>query len=93
MIYAFANLTITNPDALTQYRELAGKALAKHGGKVESATAEFSVLDGLPDIPQTAALLSFPNKQAAMDWAQDPDLAAVHDLRRSAGGSDILLLG
>ncbi len=93
MIYAFAKLTVTNPDALAQYRDVAGEALAKHGGKVETATRDFTVLDGNPDLPNTAALLSFPDKDAALAWANDADLADVHALRRSAGGSDILLLG
>ncbi len=93
MIYAYAVLTVTNPDALTNYRDVAGSALAKHGGKVESATSEFTVLDGSPETPDVAALLSFPNKEAALAWANDPQLADVHVLRRSAGGSNILLLG
>ena len=93
MIYAFAKLTVNNPEALAQYREVAGSALAKHGGKVESATKDFTVLDGSPDAPDTAALLSFPDKEAALAWANDAQLEDVHALRRSAGGSDILLLG
>ena len=93
MFYAYAELTINNPNALAEYRDVAGEALAKHGGKVEAAAKEFTVLDGKPDAPDTAALLSFPSKDAALAWANDPDLADVHALRRSAGGSDILLLG
>ncbi len=93
MIYAFAKLTVSNPQALAEYRDVAGQALAKHGGKVESATGEFTVLDGAPDKPNVAALLSFPDKTSALAWTNDPELADVHALRRSAGGSDILLLG
>ena len=93
MVYAFANLTVSNPNALAQYRDVAGAALAKHGGKVEAASGAFTVLDGTPTEPSAAALLSFPDKEAAVAWATDPELADVHALRRSAGGSDILLLG
>ncbi|MEP1613769.1 MAG: DUF1330 domain-containing protein [Roseobacter sp.] len=93
MIYAYAKITVTNPDALTKYRDVAGDALAKHGGKVETAAREFTILDGAPDLPDVAALLSFPNKEAAIAWSVDPELENVHALRRSAGGSDILLLG
>lgn len=93
MIYAYAALTISNPEALSQYRDVASEALAKHGGKVEVGTADFTVLDGAPDAPNVAALLSFPDKDAALAWAHDRDLSDVHALRRSAGASDILLLG
>ena len=93
MIYAYAQLNVTNPDALNAYRDVAGAALAKHGGKVESASKDFTVLDGVPELPNTAALLSFPDRESAIAWSKDPDLADVHALRRSAGGSDIVLLG
>jgi uncharacterized protein (DUF1330 family) len=93
MIYAFAKLTITDPQALAEYRDVAGEALAKHGGKIETATGSFTVLDGAPETPNVAALLSFPDKDAALAWAGDPALSDVHALRRSAGASDILLLG
>lgn len=84
---------MTNPDALAQYRDVARAALAKHGGKVESTSREFTGLDGAPHAPDDAALLAFPDKKAAMAWANDPDLSDIHDLRRSAGGSDTLRLG
>jgi uncharacterized protein (DUF1330 family) len=93
MIYAYAKLTVTNPEALAHYREVAGPALAKHGGKAEIASKSLTVLDGSPDTPDLAALLSFPDKAAAIAWANDPDLEDVHALRRSVGGSNILLLG
>lgn len=93
MIYAYAEITVTNPEALAEYRDVAGAALAKHGGKVESASREFTTLDGAPVAPNVAALLSFPDKAAAVAWSEDPELADVHALRRSAGGSNILLLG
>lgn len=93
MIYAYAKLTVTKPEALAEYRDVAGAALARHGGKVEAATQAFTVLDGSPDSPDVAALLSFPDREAALAWSNDPEIADVHALRRSAGSSDILLLG
>ena len=93
MIYAYAKITVTDPKSLAAYRDVAGAALAKHGGKVESAAREFTVLDGEPDLPDLVALLSFPDKDAAIAWSKDPEIADVHALRRNAGGSEILLLG
>lgn len=93
MIYAYAKITVTNPQALAEYRDVANAALAKHGGKVEVAVRELTVLDGASDMPNVAALLSFPDKDSAIAWSTDSELADVHALRRSAGASDILLLG
>lgn len=93
MPYAIAHLTITNPDMLAAYREKAGAALAKHGGKIETATAEFTPIEGNPNAPQIAALLSFPSKDDALAWVNDPELQDIHALRRGAGQSDILFLG
>ncbi|MBM7068442.1 DUF1330 domain-containing protein [Actibacterium sp. 188UL27-1] len=93
MIYAYVSLTVTNPDSLAKYREQGAPALARHGGKVETATAETSVLDGSPNLPDMAALLSFPDRGAALAWINDPELAETHALRRGAGASDIVLLG
>ncbi|WP_298933940.1 DUF1330 domain-containing protein [uncultured Ruegeria sp.] len=93
MIYAFAKLTVKDPGALAAYREKAGAALALHGGKVETATAEPTPLDGTPDLPDVAALLSFPDRDAALGWINDPELTDIHTLRHSIGASDITLLG
>ncbi|KPA21130.1 hypothetical protein shim_25950 [Shimia sp. SK013] len=93
MIYAIAKMSVKNPEALAQYRDVAGAALEKHGGKVATATGEFTALEGEPEMPNMAALLSFPDKEAAMAWINDPDIADVHDLRRRGGESSILLLG
>lgn len=93
MIYAVFKANVTNPDALASYRDQAGAALAKHGGKVEQATPTPIALDGTPDLPSIAAILSFPDQDAARAWLDDPDLADLHTLRRSAGQTEIMLLG
>lgn len=92
MIYAYAKLTVTNPEALANYRDQAGAALARHGGAVVQGSGAALAIDGTPDMPDVAAILSFPDKDSALGWINDPELADLHALRRSAGGSDIVLL-
>lgn len=92
MVYAIFKATITNPDALARYREHAAAALEKHGGKVAQASTSPEALDGHPELPQMIAALSFPDAEAARAWINDPDLAEVHDLRRNAGETEIVLL-
>lgn len=93
MIYAYVDLKITDPESLAAYRDKAGAALARHGGAVLAASRAATALDGAPDLPDLAAILTFPDRDAAQAWIGDPDLAEVHALRRNAGRSDIVLLG
>lgn len=93
MIYATIHMTITNKDSLMAYREKAGAALEKHGGKVEAASMEPTALDASLPLPTMAGVLSFPDRAAALAWINDPELADVHALRRGAGESTITLVG
>lgn len=92
MVYAIFKANITNPESLASYRDHAAAALTKHGGKVEQASTSPEALDGSPDLPQMIATLSFPDVDAARAWINDPELAPVHDMRRGAGQTEILLL-
>jgi len=90
--HAIVTMTITAPDILAQYREKAAAALARHGGSVLQASATLDLLEGGPDLPTMAAVLSFPQRDAALAWINDPELAPVHALRRGSGHSTIVLL-
>ncbi len=93
MIHAIARLTVTDPDMLAAYRAQAGEALSRHGGAVITATPNPTLLEGTGPTPNMMALLSFPDRDAAIAWIDDPDLAPVHAKRNAAGSSEILLLG
>ena len=93
MNYAYAHINITNPASIAAYREKAGAALSKHGGALVTATPEATNLEGPLAVPSLAVLLSFPDKAAALAWINDPELASVHELRRGAGESSVILLG
>jgi len=93
LVYAIVHLTITNPDSFARYREHAMAALEKHGAKVTEAAKERTVLEGSPPDPTVMVLLSFEDKDSALAWINDPELAEVHALRRGSGQSDIVLLG
>lgn len=93
MVYATFYLNITDKEKLLAYREKAADALAKHGGKVEAASTELTVLDESLPLPSMAAVLSFPSKDAALAWLNDPELQDLHALRRAAGESTMTLIG
>lgn len=89
---AIAMIRVNNPKLLGQYREKAGAALAKHDGRVVTAGPPAGELEAALETPDIVALLEFPTIEHAKAWHADPELAEVHELRRSAGGSTILLL-
>lgn len=91
-IYALAQITVTNPEKLAEYRENAATALAKHNGLIITAGAIQDVLENALDLPEVAALISFPNREAALAWKNDPDLQKIHALRNAGGKSTIYLL-
>lgn len=88
--YAVAYIkTVRDADKFAAYRERAAEALARHGGRVASATRSPARLEGDLATPDVIAMLEFPTPEAAHAWHADPELAEVHDLRR--GGLDITI--
>ena len=90
--YAIAQIYAEDKGKLMQYREKASEALAMHGGAIVTGGPVAEVLEAKIDIPDVAALLSFPSKEAAIAWKNDPELADVHALRNQGGRSTIYLL-
>lgn len=92
MIYAYVDMHNLNTENLAQYREHAGAALAKHDGAVLVAGKENQVIEGSAMAPAIAAVLSFPDKDSALSWINDPELADIHEMRRSSGEVSIVLI-
>ncbi|WP_422049158.1 DUF1330 domain-containing protein [Shimia sp.] len=90
--YAFVNLTITNPESFEAYREKAGMALKKHGAAPLHVSKEAEVIEGEGAAPTVTVILTFPDRDAARAWIEDPEFAEVHALRRGAGVSNIILM-
>jgi len=93
MFYAYANIIVTAPESLAAYRDMAGDALAKHGGRVVQASPQQTVLEGKRGETGIGVILEFETAEGAKSWINDPELAEVHALRCGAGQSTITLLG
>ncbi len=93
MIHAYVQLTITNPDRFTAYREKAGEALARHNAQVVQSSRDLTAIDGDPQLSDVGVILAFQDKDSAMSWINDPELASTHQLRRDSGTCNITLLG
>ncbi|HIC80101.1 MAG TPA: DUF1330 domain-containing protein [Kiloniellaceae bacterium] len=90
--YAVAYLNVRDPETFGRYREQAGEALAKHGGRVAVAVPKPIRLEGAMETPGTMVLLEFDSLEGAERWHADPDLADIHDLRRKGAEISIFVL-
>lgn len=92
MVYAYANIIVTNPESFAAYREKAGEALSRHGGKVAAASPQQTVLEGELETG-LGVILEFETSEGAKAWINDETLTDVHALRTGAGKSTITLIG
>lgn len=89
---AIFTLEMTEPETFQAYAKHGGEALARHGGTALQASKELTALEGEFTLPDLAVVLSFPDREAALAWHKDPDLAEVHALRQKAGKGMLILL-
>lgn len=91
--YATVQLIMKDVEAFGQYRDVAGEALRKYGGKVVAGGPETEVLEDTGAGDCIMALLEFPDKDSAHGWINDPDLQHIHDKRKAGASTRISLLG
>lgn len=92
MIHAIVRLTVEKPAVFEGYAAKAGAGLAKWGAAPVAVTAAPELIEGKGPLPGRIVILSFPDRQAALGWINDPELAEVHALRRASGPGEIALL-
>ncbi|WP_300032404.1 DUF1330 domain-containing protein [uncultured Roseobacter sp.] len=90
--HAVATLHLKDPEAMAAYREKAGAALARHGGAIVQASTDLTTIEGDAALPDGIAVLSFPDREAAYAWINDPDLTETHALRTTGAKTQITLL-
>ena len=90
--HAVVTMTITDSETFESYRSLAGPAMAKHNVTPLEVSKDLTHLEGEGELPTLAVILTFPDRDAALAWYNDPDIANVHALRNASGSSNIILL-
>ena len=65
---------------------------AKHGGKYLSRSGNIDILEGDPQEATLIALIQFPNKEAAMAFATDPEYAPFGKARQDGSESRFQLI-
>lgn len=91
--YATVQLVLKDMEAFGKYREVAGQALAKHGGKVIAGGPESEVLEDTGAGECVMVLIEFSDAEGARGWINDPELQHVHDMRKAGASTRAMLLG
>lgn len=90
--YALVTITVDHPETFAAYRQAAGPAMAKHKAEPLAVSSEAKVIEGDGPAPNVTVILSFPDRDHALAWINDPEIADVHERRRASGASRIVLM-
>jgi uncharacterized protein (DUF1330 family) len=85
-----AHVTVTNPEAYGKYAELAGPAIAKHGGTFIARGGKFVQLEG-KERPRNV-VARFPSVEAAVACYNSPDYQAALDHARGASERELMVV-
>ena len=82
--YIIADVTVTDPDKMAEYRVWSTRAMQEHGAEVLVRGGEFEVLEG-PWTPSRLVVLKFPDRAAARRFYDSETYRQAREIRRDAG--------
>lgn len=85
-----AHVTVTDPESYAKYAELAGPAIAKHGGTFIARAGRFVQLEG-KERPRNV-VARFPSVEAAVDCYNSPEYQAALDHARGASERELMVV-
>ena len=85
-----AHVTVTDAEAYGKYAELAGPAVAKHGGNFIARGGRFVQLEG-KERPRNV-VARFPSVDAAVDCYNSPEYQAALDFARGASERELMVV-
>ena len=85
-----AHVTVTDADSYAKYAELAGPAIAKHGGTFIARGGRFVQLEGRERPRNVVA--KFPSVEAAVDCYNSPEYQAALDHARGASERELMVV-
>ncbi|MCL6282162.1 DUF1330 domain-containing protein [Ruegeria sp. 2012CJ41-6] len=85
-----AHVTVTDAAAYGKYAELAGPALAKHGGEFIARAGRYVQLEG-KERPRNV-VARFPSVEAAVACYNSPEYQAALDHARGASERELLVV-
>lgn len=85
-----AHVTVTDAEAYGKYAELAGPAIAKHGGEFIARGGRFVQLEG-KERPRNV-VARFPSVDAAVDCYNSPEYQAALNHARGASDRELMVV-
>ncbi len=85
-----AHVTVTDSEAYGKYAELAGPAIAKHGGNFIARAARYVQLEG-KERPRNV-VARFPSLEAAVECYNSAEYQAALDHARGASERELLVV-
>jgi uncharacterized protein (DUF1330 family) len=89
--YVIVDIDVTDPDAFSQYQQVAGPIVAKYGGKLRAAGPPVGTLEGKWQ-PKGITVLEFPTVEDARRWHEAPEYQEPKQLRQRAAVCHAILV-
>ena len=89
MVYAIAQLKITDRDTYNRYQSRFMEVMRQFKGRVLAADEHPQIVEGTWD-REKVVLLEFPDEPAFREWAESPEYVEIAKNRKA--GSDALVL-
>ena len=91
MVYAIAQLRITDRATYNRYQSKFMGVMAKFKGRVLAADEKPQVVEGVWD-REKLVLLSFPDETAFREWAESPEYLEIARDRKAGSDAVVLLV-
>ena len=88
--YVFAEVNVTDPGAMQQYRAKLPETLAPYNHQVLISGGKTDALEG--DAPKTIVVISFDSMKDAQEWYDSPAYQAIKPIRLSAATSRVFIV-
>ena len=90
--YALVTIHLEDRETFARYRSLAGPAMKKHQASALAVSSEAQIIEGDGPAPDVTVILTFPDRDHALAWINDKDIADVHAARQASGRTKIVLM-
>ena len=88
--YLIANVRVHAPEQYREYVARVPALIAKHGGEYRVRGGDVVVLEGQWP-PSRLIVMEFPNREAALNFYNDPEYTALKAIRLAVADSEVVL--